>query len=795
MQIFENAFFQLRLDAQRAHWGITPTLSHDLAVEGARMRVAYRGGRRRLTTLDRWEGCQVSESASRSSVHGPLRQVEIRLGPETCGLHCSIQFALAEQNPMLLWRLDIENRGAEFVHLERLTLLEVVPASDHNQSQIKNLSQADAGFFSNGWQSWSYAGAYRPQERFHRTRMGPIRSPTDVNAGTPQPKQAGHFSSDMFGVLGDRRTRRALLVGFLSQQQHFGSLEARLQPGSVALSLWANGDGARLNPGAQIETDWACLYFLDIDDPDPLEPYLEAARRQAGLSNLTREAIPTGWCSWYQFSSETYQGALTEQDIRDNLGALARLKDDLPLSILQIDDGFESQIGDWLAFNPGFPNDVAPLAAEIRQAGFTPGLWLAPFIVHPRSRLAAEHPDWLLRGRFNRPVNAGLGWDTFTTALDLTHPGALDYARQVIHTAVHEWGYSYLKLDFLYAAALPGKYHNPTLTRAQVLRDGLSALRQAAGDEAFLLGCACPLGSAIGLVDAMRIGADTARRWKPSYRGVEAFFAAEPNLPAARNACYNSLARSPFHRRWWINDPDCLLVRPDTHLTLAEVQTVATVIALTGGSVFVSDHLPALPEERLRVLRALLPPIGGRPRLLDWLDAPTPRRVRLDLEDAAGSKYLLALFNWEDTPQDLTILPDDFGLDPQAVYWGREFWRGEARLLSEKGWTFPACTAHSAVLLAVRQQTPDQPQYLGSDLHISQGSEVESWRWEPASGELAFRLARPGRASGMLDLALPSAVYSANLNGDPLDWRELGASVYRLSVKFEKEAEVSLQLL
>ena len=183
----------------------------------------------------------------------------------------------------------------------------------------------------------------------------------------------------------------------------------------------------------------------------------------------------------------------------------------------------------------------------------------------------------------------------------------------MIDAAVHRWGFSYLKLDFLYAAALPGIRSDPTRTRAQVLFAGLTALRQAAGEETFLLGCACPLGPAIGLVDAMRIGADTARRWKPSFHRIETFFSAEPNLPAARNACHNALTRSALHRRWWVNDPDCLLARPNTELTLDEFQTIATIIALTGGSLLLSDHLPDLPPERLRRVAALLPLIGKRP--------------------------------------------------------------------------------------------------------------------------------------------------------------------------------------
>src|SRR4030067_1225832 len=111
-------------------------------------------------------------------------------------------------------------------------------------------------FSSNGEQSWSYAGVYGAGDRFHHTRLGPLRAPTDVNAGTPQPGLAGMFASDMFGVLGDRQGRNAILAGFLSQKNHFGSLETWIGASPPALRLGANGDGGRLDPRGKGGSGW-----------------------------------------------------------------------------------------------------------------------------------------------------------------------------------------------------------------------------------------------------------------------------------------------------------------------------------------------------------------------------------------------------------------------------------------------------------------------------------------------------------------------------------------------------------
>jgi alpha-galactosidase len=781
--ILENPFFQLALEMGRATWSVH-LKAGDLALRDARMAVHYRRDRARQVALQDWRGGQLSEPRLVSSPQGPMRQIDLLVGLDANGLRIGLSFALPEDHPFLLWRIAIHNDGSHPLFVERLTLLDTQNAA--YASRLTRLA-----FFSNGWQSWSHTGAYGSEDRPRRTRLGPVTAPMWVNAGTPQPARSGRFASDLFGVLGDRVQRTGLLAGFLSQQEHFGSLEARLDGSRPVLRLWANGDGARLDPGQSQTTDWACLRFLNLDEPEPLASYLEAVARQHGVSGsqfLTPNLPSSGWCSWYHFFQQ-----VTSEDVRRNIQTITGLRDALPLEIIQIDDGFEAAVGDWFSFSSGFSGGVAPLAQEIRLAGFTPGLWLAPFIVHPRSRLIQEHPDWLLRGRFNRPVNAGYVWDVFTSALDLTHPEALDYATRAVGTAAHEWGFPYLKLDFLYAAALPGCYRDPTKTRAQVRRLGLEALRQAAGEETFLLGCGCPLGSAVGLVDAMRIGADVGVRWRPSHWGIETFFQAEPGFPSARNAIQNALTRLPLHQRWWINDPDCLLLRPTTLLTLAEVQSLATVVALSGGLLLLSDDLPALPPERLRIAQALLPLIGQKPRLIDWFDSPTPRRLRLDLQGVTGAWHLLALFNWQDNPQDLTLHLEDFSLEPGADYRASEFWSGELRQILHREAEFKGVPAHGVILLAVRKATPGQPQYLGGNLHISQGLEVWRWDWAEGRGALEVGLERPGHAQGEIVISLPRPPRQARLNGQPIVWKDCGGGVYRLEVAFERRALLTIE--
>lgn len=801
----ENAHLQLELDLAASTWSLRPSGSGYPAIRAAGTRFHYNQPGWRRHSLETWAKAEAGPVQPSPSPHGLLRQVQVRFEGRQPGVHFCLTFALPEDHPLLLMRLEIENRSARPLYPD---ILELLHASGPEGLDFGNPSRESLAFFANGWQSWSYAGAYHPRQRFQRTRLGPLRAPTDFNAGTPQPTRRGHFASDMFGVLGDRQGRSALLAGFLSQKQHFGSLEARLDLPHPTLRMWANGDRARLDPGMQISTDWACLHFLNPDDPDPLSPYLEAVRREHALEGAGRgisaQPIPTGWCSWYQYSAETYIGEITDLDIRHNLHAMASARPQLPLQICQIDDGFQSYQGDWFIFSPGFPDGIEPLAADIRQADFTPGLWLAPFIVHPYSQLTARHPDWLLRGRLNQPVNAGYFWGVFNSALDLTHPQALEYTQEVVHTAVHRWGYPYLKLDFLYAAALPGRYRDASRTRAQVLRAGLQALRQAAGPGAYLLGCSCPLGPAVGLVDAMRIGTDVGSRWYTSFGGVEPLLRGEPNLPSIAKALHNAITRAPLHHRWWVNDPDCLLLGASSRLTSDEVLSAATTIALSGGSLLLSDDLSRLPPEKRWIAEVLLPLTGLAPRVLDWFDAANPSRLRLDLDNGTGRWSLLALLNWEDSPRDMALRLEDFDLhpadSPSGSFWARRFWQPQAAprvesLLAPQSLPLGAMPAHSVALFAVRPRLDGAPQYLGSDLHISQGLEVAHWDWqEGATGTLRLRLERPGRAAGRIFLSLPAAPAQAHLNETPLSWQACGEGCYVFDVQFDQAAQVDLTL-
>jgi len=815
----ENSDLHFSIELPSGGWSLYSRDEGGGYVEGVRMGADYRMGsqpQRWAGTLDRTRS---RPPVTEDSRHGPLQTLKLEKLPDACGLALTLEFAMPLERPFFLWRLTAHNRGAQPLRLDRLGLLAAGPASvpaatwtqrlrhlfwrpleSRSTGSVRpNAGPGQPAFFTNGWQSWGYTGALGAGDHYPYTRLGPFTTPMKVNRGTPQPRRPGHFASDMFGVLADRTHRTGMLVGFLSQVQQFGSVEAFVHQFAPSLKIWANGDGVALAPGDSHETDWAILQFMRLDDPDPLGPYMEAAGIEAEARVSLVKDTPVGWCSWYQFFDR-----VAEADVIANLEAVRQGQETLPLSLFQLDDGYQADVGDWFERNAKFPHDLRWLSDRIRAAGLTPGLWLAPFSAKLTAKIEQEHPDWILRHASGRKVNAGRVFDAWSHALDVTHPAVQSHVDRLIRTAVNEWGFSYLKLDFLYMGALQGKPHNPSLTRAQALRRALKLIREAAGPATFLLGCGCPLGSGIGVFDAMRISADVDPRWEPNHFGTTFFFKSEPDMPSARNAIRNMLTRAPMHRRWWLNDPDCLLARDqDTHLTWDEVISLASAIALSGGMFVLSDDMTRLSPERRRVIQPLLPVVGRAARAVDWMDAPMPEKLILPMSGPVGDWWVIGLFNWEDRPRTLSLNLKDFGLSPRIPWHALDFWNQRYYYTSSGEVTFGNIAAHGSVLLAVREAASDfgslqrlpksRSMWIGSDLHFTQGFEVGAWDSDDTGINLTVSLGR--RASGRIWLDLSGNPKAVEVDGKRVQAERIQDQIYTIPVEIAGETRIWIGML
>jgi hypothetical protein len=197
-----------------------------------------------------------------------------------------------------------------------------------------------------------------------------------------------------------------------------------------------------------------------------------------------------------------------------------------------------------------------------------------------------------------------------------------------------------------------------------------------------------------------------------------------------------------------------------------------------------------LPPERLRIAETMLPLIGRAPQVLEWFDLDTPSRLRLDLENASGTWHLLALINWDDEPQEITVNLREFGLNPEQSYFAREYWSQKSHRMTRGKLLRERLPAHGSLLLSVRPLLHNQPQYLGGDLHISQGLEVAGWKISPRRVEL--KLERPGEARGSIFLSLPAPPKKALLLKEECKWQVVQEGIYRFPLEIQPKATLRL---
>lgn len=519
---------------------------------------------------------------------------------------------------------------------------------------------------------------------------------------------SGSFESDACIGLTDSAGTRALVVGFEKLDDAFYRFHIEANAEGCAVDPICLREGIPLAAGQEL-TISPMLLGVGESLSDLMGEY--AARTARALSARCSGETMTGWCSWYH-----YYGKETADDILANARALADSPLRGQLRVIQIDDGWNlphkdhaRAWGDWF---PGgkFPQGMRAVADELHELGYQAGLWLAPFSVDKSSRLAAEHPDWIVRVKNAETGLLDPAGPGSVLGLDLTHPEVLAWLHETFQRVFHEWSFDYVKIDFLMHGVLPGLRHDPERTTAQAFRQGMEVIRKCAGSEKFILNCGSPLGPAIGMCDAMRIGPDVGGRW---YAPMNPDQWPHGNC-CIRAAAYPVLFRQWMHRAWWQNDPDCLIVRDaavpfeieamsklkerlkardlgveakDFGLSREEADFWVRAVWLTGGMDVLSEAWSNLSQERRERLLHAFPPHQHTVRWLDFYEHPDVCVLK-----TMDGPLMVGFFNLSDESHTLSLPRERLG---SAVKW-REWMSGEILLLEGASARFPVLDPRSA---------------------------------------------------------------------------------------------------
>jgi alpha-galactosidase len=466
---------------------------------------------------------------------------------------------------------------------------------------------------------------------------GTIGQPIDLgNYTDPKhyrlPEPAG--ARVVYGLLtlSDGATHHVMAFG--SCRRFNGALHLR----SDSVQAVIETEGLELEPGQE----WTLEEFIYTSGPIR-EALLDRVARRLVENHppLRFAAPPAGWCSWYCFGPR-----VTAQQVLDNLEFIAK---HIPgLKYIQIDDGYQPAMGDWLETGAAFGGAVQGVLKEIRARGFEPAIWVAPFVAEAGSNLFQQHPDWFVKDADGAPLRADRvtfgGWRRGPWyAVDGTHPEAQAHFEHVFRTMRREWGCTYFKLDANFWGAIHGgRFHDPRATRIEAYRRGMQAVLRGTGD-AFVLGCNHPIWGSLGLIHGSRSSNDIRRDWK-----------------RIETTARQNLMRNWQNGRLWWNDPDAIVLTGE--LPEDEFRFHATAVYATGGMILSGDDLTTISPARLEMLRKLEPPTGVAARFED----DSLRVGVAELKD----RRVVCLLNWQDTPESLTFtLPR-----PHAV---RDVWSGE----------------------------------------------------------------------------------------------------------------------
>lgn len=720
-----------------------------------------------------------------------------------------IQFKFYERKDFFLIKLiDIKDNSQNQLPVHSISPLTIKNSSlwlsgTNSPTKLNKIS-----WFKQGWQSWSPCKILKGYEIDDE---GPTVDVFKRTFDNQDYKIKGRFYSEYCTVITDLLSKNSLVLGFITLASQFTRLVLDYEKENSVRLLTAFGctDGIRFKNSS---IDFSEELYLCFKNGNlgyyGLIDYAKLVKYRNNVNLI--ENIPIGWCSWYYYFTN-----ITQEEMIKNLEFFKENRD-MPIDFIQLDDGYFTFIGDFNNINSKFSNGLKSLFNRINDFGFKSGIWTAPFFAEKKANIYKQHRDWFLKDYRTKKmlkVHYGMSWNVHLYGLDLSNPQVLEYLHNFYRNLLfaNELNQnssksiiSFFKIDFLHAAVpIEGDFFNKDLTRAQVLHNGVKTIKNAITNNTFLLACGAPLGPCVGVVDAMRIGEDTDPRWEETNKQL---IESGIHTPSLKVSLINIIYRSFMHRNFWINDPDCLMIRrKNTQLNIDEIRLQLTIMGLSGGQILISDDMTKLSEEEINDAKLLIPPYNPKdilPIPVDAFISDLPSIFMLETNEMIGKRYLVAIINWDNNIVSKPLKISDIipsSSSDESDFYAYDFWN--EKYLGE----FKATDAievrkvrpHSCVylnLIPVNKNSRETPLLLSSNLHISQGCcEIRNFEYNSNLNQLSINLELKGMREGFLLLKLPQnkKIVHSNFKFSSSGSKE---NLWKVFVQFKDSLSLNLKL-
>ena len=574
-------------------------------------------------------------------------------------------------------------------------------------------------------------------------------------------------------------TRRGVVAGWLTEDRGSGVLFSGVKDDAVEFKAQIDYGHLRIPAGSAAKLETLAVGIFD-DARIGLELYADAVKRQYDIKLRPQQAA---YCTWY---SEKHGMAGDEKSSVELAEFAARELKPFGFGVVQVDDEWQGSSKfngprrgfDHVRPDGPYAHGIAPVAAATEKLGLTFGLWWLPFARNFQDPEYKDRQDWFVKRADGTPFDTIWGG----TCLDLTHPGVQAQLARIARL-YRSWGVTYYKMDGLWTGAaceqiyvndgykedhfgnnLP--FHDPLKSNIEAYRSGLKLIRKNAGDDVFFSGCCIAQNMrelcAIGLVDSMRIG--------PDYNADKQGTKTGP-LRGSRLYFLNG-------RVWW-NDPDPAKVRASSAgssadpaatgaVTLDQARLGASWVAIAGQFFLVSDWLPALPPERLEILKRTMQAHGALARPVDYFDNSLPTTWLVTDTRQPVRRDVIGVFNQETNVLSIDSSLAKLGLVSGKKYYAFDFWANSPTASLEGGLKCEV-PPKACRIIAVRAME-GHPVLVSTSRHVTQGMvDVTGEEWNAARKTL----------SGVSQIVGndPYELRVAGLDADGKKWKLVSANV------------------
>ncbi len=534
----------------------------------------------------------------------------------------------------------------------------------------------------------------------------------------------------------DKAKNQSLLAGFLTFDKGFSRVTLAKDEKKKMVHLTAESvfdPPIKLLPGESLDAE---VLYLSLGEQSPhicLERY---GRAIFVLNKLQKQSsfLPHGWDSW---STALYKD-INEGAILENIQFVDKYLKRFGWNHLAIDAGWERGPADWEPNPEKFPNGLKPIVEDLHSRGMTAGLWIDLFTVPVNSKLAKEHPDWLVSpGAKGRLL---LGDDR--KILDITISEAYVYARDMCKKISQDWGFDGLvEADFVYHLLLGEGYKDGNLTKVQVLRKGLESIREGLGTDKFLM-TMIPIPISGIYADGIRIGFDNKPLWSSNaitgnWGCVESLtnFARRyylfPNLGAPDQDCV-FLGHNETNQRWKVSE--------ENKLTQSQAVAWITGAALTGGVFKIGEEFKKLTPNEINLLQKVIPKTTQPACPIDLFENPHPQKWSLPLSGSVLNGNILAVFNWDSKSSiKVSVFLEQLGLNVGKLYALYDFWNESFVGVIQNA--FVVDLPPSSVSLFGIRCLEKKPIFVASNHHISQGiMDVLEYNYSPDDKKITGKM-------------------------------------------------------